>query len=70
MISVLMPTYNHEKYISEAITSFIKQKTSFPVELIINDDCSTDNTYKIALKFQSKYPDKIKVFKQEYCNLS
>lgn len=66
MISVLMPTYNHERYISESITSFIKQKTSFPIELIINDDCSRDNTYKIALEFQSKYPDKIRVFKQEY----
>ena len=48
-VSVLMPTYNHEAYIAQAIESFLAQKTSFEIELLINDDCSTDNTYQIAL---------------------
>ena len=47
-VSVLMPTYMHEKYISQAIESFLSQECSFPIELLINDDCSTDGTAKIA----------------------
>lgn len=61
-ISILMPTYNHEKYISQAIESVLAQKTDFSYELLINDDCSTDSTRKIALEYANKYPDRIKVF--------
>lgn len=64
-VSVLMPTYNHEKYISQAIESFINQKTTFQKELLINDDCSTDSTLSIAETYQKKYPDLIKIFKQK-----
>ena len=62
-VSVLMPTYNHEPYISEAIESFLAQQTSFEIELLINDDCSTDNTYQVALGYAQKHPQ-IKLFKQ------
>ena len=37
-VSVLMPTYNHEAYIAQAIESFLLQKTNFEIELLINDD--------------------------------
>ena len=62
-VSVLMPTYNHEPYIAEAIESFLAQQTSFEIELLINDDCSTDNTYQVALGYPQKHPQ-IKLFKQ------
>ena len=62
-VSVLMPTYNHEAYIAQAIESFLAQKTSFEIELLINDDCSTDNTYQIALSYAEK-SNNIKLFKQ------
>ena len=62
-VSVLMPTYNHEPYIAEAIESFLAQQTSFEIELLINDDCSTDNTYQVALGYAQKHPQ-IKLFKQ------
>ncbi len=64
-VSVLMPTYMHEKYISQAIESFLSQECSFPIELLINDDCSTDGTAKIAEEYAIKYPEKIKFYKQE-----
>lgn len=64
-VSVLMPTYMHEKYISQAIESFLSQECSFPIELLINDDCSTDGTAKIAEEYANKYPEKIKFYKQE-----
>lgn len=52
-------TYNHEKYIAQAIESVIEQKTDFDFRLIICEDCSTDNTAKICTTYKSKYPDKI-----------
>ena len=64
-VSVLMPTYNHELYIAEAIDSFLAQKCDFNVELLIGNDCSTDNTLKIAKEYTDKYPGKIKLIDHE-----
>jgi len=60
-VSVLMLTYNHGKYVADAIESVVKQKTSFPFELIIGEDCSTDDTARICREYQNKYPDIIKL---------
>ena len=62
LISILMPTYNHEKYISQAIESTLMQKTNFNYELLIHDDCSTDSTLSIARNYTEKHPDKIRLF--------
>lgn len=51
MVSVIMPVYNGEKYISQAIESVLRQKTS--LELIIIDDCSSDNTRFVISKYES-----------------
>jgi glycosyltransferase involved in cell wall biosynthesis len=56
-----MITYNHEKYIAQAIESVMMQETNFDYELIIGEDCSTDSTRSICLAYQKKYPDKIKL---------
>ena len=64
-VSVLMPTYMHEKYISQAIESFLTQECTFDCELLINDDCSKDNTANIAAKYANKYPEKVKFFAQK-----
>lgn len=60
-ISVLMITYNHQKYIETAIQSVMDQKTDYQIELVIGEDCSTDNTRKICNKFAHKYPDTVKI---------
>lgn len=52
-ISVLMPTYNAEKYVNEAIESILSQ-TFTDLELIIIDDCSTDKTWEIIQKYKEK----------------
>lgn len=44
LVSVCMVTFNHSKWIGQAIKGVLMQRTSFPFELIISDDCSTDNT--------------------------
>ena len=64
-VSVCMITYNHEAFISQAIEGVLMQKTNFPVELIIGEDCSTDQTRKICLEYQEKYPDRIKIICNE-----
>jgi glycosyltransferase involved in cell wall biosynthesis len=61
LVSVCMITYNHEKFISEAIEGVLMQKTNFLIELIIGEDCSTDNTCKICLEYKEKYPDIIQL---------
>ena len=43
-VSVLVTTYNHEKYIRQCLDSMTGQKTDFPFEIIVRDDCSTDGT--------------------------
>ena len=44
LLSILCITYNHDKFIGEAIDSWLEQKIEFQIEIIIGDDCSTDNT--------------------------
>ena len=61
VVSVWMVTYNHAPYIAESIEGVISQKTDFPIELIIGEDCSTDNTRSIVLKYQRRYPQLIRV---------
>ena len=61
VVSVLMITYNHDRYIAQAIEGVLQQKTSFPIELIIGEDCSTDGTREIVFNYQQKYPDIIHV---------
>ena len=45
-IAIIIPVYNVEKYLEETLLSVEKQ-TSMPNEIIIIDDGSTDNSFKI-----------------------
>jgi len=55
-----MITYNHEKFIGQAIESVLMQETDFPVELIIGEDCSTDGTRPIVKRYAEQYPNVIR----------
>ena len=57
MVSVVMITYGHEDYIAEAIEGVLRQVVDFPVELIIADDCSADNTESIVQGFIQNHPN-------------
>jgi len=60
-VSILIITYNQEKYITAAINSALAQATSFDYEIIVGEDASTDGTRKIVLDFQKQHPDRIRV---------
>jgi len=64
-VSVCMITYNHEKYIAQAIESVLMQETHFEYELVIGDDCSTDKTREIVLTYKEKFPEKIQLLLPE-----
>lgn len=65
VVSVIMITYNHEPFISQAIEGIVNQKTDFEFELIISEDRSTDRTREICLEYQKKYPKIIRVLYAE-----
>src|SRR3954454_24972846 len=63
LISVIMPAFNRERFLSEAIESVFAQ--TFPDwELIIVDDGSTDETAPIANNFARLHPQRIRVLSQ------
>ena len=63
-LSIAMLAFNHEEFISQAIESVLMQRVNFQYKLIIAEDCSTDNTRKIVLEYQKKYPHQIKLILQ------
>lgn len=62
-VDVLMPTFNQENFIDQAIQSVLMQKCSFKYRLIISDDCSTDNTLKICEKYATLHSNEILLLK-------
>lgn len=59
-------TYNHEKYIAQALDGFVMQQTNFKFVAIVHDDASTDRTAEIVKEYAEKYPDIIKpIFETE-----
>jgi len=64
VVSVCCITYNHEAYIAQTIDSFILQQTSFPFEILIHDDASTDGTTEIVKRYAREYPTIIRTVLQ------
>lgn len=60
-VSVLMITYNHSKYIKQAIESILEQKTNFDFELLIANDCAPDNTDEIVNEIIKTNPSGTKI---------
>ncbi len=58
MVTVFMISYNQQDYIIEALESVLNQKTNFDFNIILSDDCSTDNTKKITAEFLDSHPKK------------
>lgn len=65
LLSVCMITYNHEAFIAQAIEGVLAQKTTFPIELVIGEDHSTDNTWTICARYAAQYPTIIRLLSSE-----
>lgn len=62
-LSIVIFAYNHEKYICKCIDSILNQKMDFEAEIIIADDCSTDNTVQVV---SNKYGNRVKIWSNEH----
>ena len=60
-VSVAVVTYNHRKFIEEAVESALAQKLNTDWELVIGDDCSTDGTRELLLQLKVRHPGKIRL---------
>src|SRR4051794_33524360 len=60
-LSVMMITYNHERYIRQALDSVLMQDVDFPYEIVIGEDNSTDSTRAILLEYAGRHPEKIRL---------
>jgi glycosyltransferase involved in cell wall biosynthesis len=59
-VTVFCITYNHGKFVEQALQGFLSQETTFPVEIFIHDDASTDNTAEIIKRFMRDYPSVVR----------
>ena len=62
LVSIYCLTYNHSNFIRDALDGFLMQKTNFPFEIIIYDDCSTDGNQSVIREYVDNYPDIIKAY--------
>lgn len=60
-VSVLVMTYNQQDYVAEALNSAASQKTSFPFEIVVGEDCSTDATRGICAEFRQAHSGKARL---------
>ncbi|MDA8382285.1 MAG: glycosyltransferase [Betaproteobacteria bacterium] len=56
LVSIVCPTFNQAAYIGEALESFLMQKTSFPFEIVVCNDASTDETTAVVERYRQAYP--------------
>ena len=65
LVSICTTTYQHEAYLAKTLDSFLNQKTSFPIEILVHDDCSRDGTPEILRDYAQRYPEIIKPLFEE-----
>lgn len=56
LVSVKVATYNHEPYLGQCLEGILAQKTDFPFEVVVGEDCSTDGTRAIAESYAQAHP--------------
>jgi glycosyltransferase involved in cell wall biosynthesis len=64
-VTVCTITFNHKDFIEQSLDSFLRQETTFPFEIIVHDDLSTDGTKEIIEQYEKKYPNIIKPIYQK-----
>ena len=68
ILSICIPTYNRAEYLDKTLSEIVNSdifKSSNDIEIVISNNCSTDNTNEVCLTYLDQYPDKIKYINQE-----
>jgi len=65
LVSILVTTYNQEAYIGKTLDSLLMQDCAFDFEVLIGEDCSTDQTRKICQEYAQIHPNRIRLFLNE-----
>ena len=63
--SIFCLVYNHENYLRQTLDGFLMQKTNFDFEIVVGEDCSTDNSRNILLEYKVQHPTKFKLLLHE-----
>lgn len=61
-LSVLVPTYQHAPFIAQCLDGILGQRTTFPFEVLVGEDGSTDGTREICQRYAAEHPDRIRLF--------
>lgn len=64
-VSACIISYNQQDYIKDCLEGAINQVLDYDYEIVIGDDCSTDNTFRICKEYANKYPDKIRLLSRD-----
>lgn len=64
LVSVAITAYNSEHALAQAIDSVMAQKTDFPLEIVVGDDCSKDSTVAVANSYAERFPGIVRVLAQ------
>ena len=62
LVSVIVQTFNHEKYLRQCLDSILAQKTNFNFEILIGEDNSSDKTRDICIEYAKTFPEQIRLF--------
>lgn len=62
MVSVVVTTFQHHAWIAECLDGILTQRTSFPVEILVGEDESTDGTREICQRYAEAHPERIRLF--------
>ena len=64
LVSIAVTAYNLEKWLPRAIESALEQRTSFPIEIVIGENCSQDSTLAVARSYQARHPKVVRVLER------
>lgn len=64
LVSIICITYNHADYIRECLNGFLMQRVNFPIEILVHDDASSDNTPNIIREYEENHPSLFRVIYQ------
>ncbi len=58
-VSIVMPVYNHERFLAQALDGILMQEVNFDYELILGEDCSTDSSREIVRQYEKRFDGKM-----------